>query len=506
MKNKHILLLLTLASVFACGEVTPSTSRPNTSATTTSTRPFASSVDYDLVETKIEDFTFEETEDGYHITRYNYKAKSTTRVVIPETYLDTPIVGIRDGAFVYASGIKKVYIPKTITNIDNGAFVNCGTIERLEVSEENPNYAAKDGSLYTKNLDTFIFCPEGIMSITIPSSVKHLADRAFYRSAIKEIILQDGLESIGAECFSRTKALTELIMPNTVTSIGESLFSYAAKIKTVKLSTSLSKLPKLTFSLCPVIKEITVPGNIKIVDEQAITDNDYLEKVIFEQGVESIGEWGVIRNTFLKEVVLPTSLKTIAANAFNSNDHLTTITLPEGLTTIGDSAFALCPVLPSINIPSTVSSIGQGVVAYNKKLATIDVEDNNPYFKDDEGVLLSKDGKRLLSYPANRVGYTYSIPNSVERIDKEAITYCVRLGYKEEAENINGTLTIPSSVKKIGVSAFAYSNALTEIYYEGTASEFNGIITSEFVEGEVIDTFTNSSVRTIICSDKTISA
>ena len=51
MKSKHILLLLTLASVFACGEVAPSTARPNTSTTTTSTRPFASSVDYDLVET-----------------------------------------------------------------------------------------------------------------------------------------------------------------------------------------------------------------------------------------------------------------------------------------------------------------------------------------------------------------------------------------------------------------------------------------------------------------------
>ena len=505
MKNKHILLLLTLASVFACGEVTPSTSRPNTSTTTTSTRPFASSVDYDLVETKIEDFTFEETEDGYYITRYNYKAKSTTRVVIPETYLDTPIVGIRDGAFVYASGIKKVFISKTLTNIDNGAFVNCGTIEALEVSEKNPNYSAKDGSLYSKNLDTFIFCPEGIMSITIPSSVKHLADRAFYRSAIKEIILQDGLESIGAECFSRTKALTELIMPNTVTSIGESTFSYAAKLKTVKLSTSLTKLPKLTFSLCPVIKEITVPGNIKIVDEQAITDNDYLEKVTFENGVESIGEWGVIRNTFLKEVVLPTSLRTIAANAFNSNDHLTTITLPEGLTSIGDSAFALCPVLPTINIPSTVTSIGQGVVAYNKKLATIDVADNNQHFKDDEGVLLSKDGKRLLSYPANRVGYSYAIPNTVESIDREAMTYCIRLGYQDGKENIAGKLTIPTSVKKIGIKAFGYSSALSEIHYEGTSTEFNKIVVSEFIEGEAVSAFTDSSVRKIICSDGTLS-
>ena len=504
MKNKYILLLLTMASLFACGEVASSSVKPTTSTTTTSTRPIATSVDYDKVETKIEDFMFEETINGYFITRYTYKAKSTTRVVIPDTYLDKPIIGIKDGAFVYASGVEKVYISKNITTIEAGAFVNCNSIKSLEVSSENQYFSAKDGSLYSKSMDTFIFCPEAITSIIIPSSVKHLADRAFYRSSIKEIVLQDGLKTIGTECFSKTKQLTDLIMPDTVTSIGESVFIYAAKIKNVKLSASLTTLPKLTFSLCPLIKEITVPGNIKVVDEQAITDNDYLEKVTFENGVESIGEWSVIRNTFLKEVVLPTTLKTIAANAFNSNDHLTTVTLPEGLTSIGDNAFALCPTLPSINIPSTVSTIGQGFVAYNKKLATIDVAADNKYFKDDDGVLLSKDGTRLLSYPANRSGYSYNIPNTVNSIDREAITYCVRLGYKEEAEGIEGKLVLPASVKNIGANAFAYSSALTEIYYEGSSSDFENVTTYELIEAEAISAFANSSVKKIICSDKVV--
>ena len=156
------------------------------------------------------------------------------------------------------------------------------------------------------------------------------------------------------------------------------------------------------------------------------------------------------------------------------------------------------------NIPSTVSTIGQGFVAYNKKLATIDVAADNKYFKDDDGVLLSKDGTRLLSYPANRSGYSYNIPNTVNSIDREAITYCVRLGYKEEAEGIEGKLVLPASVKSIGANAFAYSSALTEIYYEGSSSDFENVTTYELIEAEAISAFANSSVKKIICSDKVV--
>ena len=44
-----------------------------------------------------------------------------------------------------------------------------------------------------------MFCPEAIESITIPSSVKHLADNAFYRSSIKEVKLGEGLLTIRGE-------------------------------------------------------------------------------------------------------------------------------------------------------------------------------------------------------------------------------------------------------------------------------------------------------------------
>ena len=85
------------------------------------------------------------------------------------------------------------------------------------------------------------------------------------------------------------------------------------------------------------------------------------------------------------------------------------------------------------------------------------------------------------------------------------MTYCIRLGYQDGKENIAGKLTIPTSVKKIGIKAFGYSSALSEIHYEGTSTEFNKIVVSELIEGEAVSAFTDSSVRKIICSDGTLS-
>ena len=74
MKKSFILALLSLTALVSCGGTSSSIS--NKPSSTTSTRPTATSVDYDLVETNINDFMFAPVEGGYKITRYSYKNKS----------------------------------------------------------------------------------------------------------------------------------------------------------------------------------------------------------------------------------------------------------------------------------------------------------------------------------------------------------------------------------------------------------------------------------------------
>ena len=62
-----------------------------------------------------------------------------------------------------------------------------------------------------------------LTSITIPSSVTEIGDRAFAsNSKLKSVTLSEGLKKIGSEVFPST--LTELTLPDSVESISEDAF------------------------------------------------------------------------------------------------------------------------------------------------------------------------------------------------------------------------------------------------------------------------------------------
>lgn len=101
---------------------------------------------------------------------------------------------------------------------------------------------------------------------------------------------------------------------------------------------------------------------------------------------------------------------------FKCNNNATNIEIPDGVTDIMDLAFENCSSLISITIPKTVSRIGKQVFRGCKKLQTIIVACSNKYYKDIDGVLLSKDGKTIIRYPSD---YKASISNSSQAEDNK---------------------------------------------------------------------------------------
>ena len=64
---------------------------------------------------------------------------------------------------------------------------------------------------------------------------------------------------------------------------------------------------------------------------------------------------------------------------------------------------------------------------YAESLQSIEVPDENPHFRSIDGVLYSKDGKKLLFYPPNKGGWSFSVPEPVETIAAFAFCRCERL-------------------------------------------------------------------------------
>lgn len=197
------------------------------------------------------------------------------------------------------------------------------------------------------------------------------------------------------------------------------------------------------------IEELTITGRIHGDDVKTIRSMfgyhnlHYLD--ISDAFIVAGGNYG---SFYYPEVTL---VNTIKQGMFNS-PKLHTIYLPNTLSAIGDHAFEGCTGLTSITIPNSVISIKGSAFKGCTQLTEILVSPNNTNYSDIEGVLTSKDKKRLVAYP-NGKSAQYIIPHSVTDIGENAFNDCKGLT----------SITIPNSVTYIRERAFSNCTSLTSI-------------------------------------------
>ena len=90
-------------------------------------------------------------------------------------------------------------------------------------------------------------------------------------------------------------------------------------------------------------------------------------------------------------------------------------------------------------------------------LEKITVESDNRYYSSVDGVLLNKDGSRLILCPDKR-NDGYRIPETVVTVDAESFKYCKGLKF----------VRIPGSVERIGERAFEGCSSIDWITFEGS--------------------------------------
>lgn len=140
-----------------------------------------------------------------------------------------------------------------------------------------------------------------------------------------------------------------------------------------------------------------------------------------------------------------------AIEYWNGNDDkIKSIIIQNGVESIARAALWGCENLTNISIGADVGSPDKfdDWFVEQRKLETIDVNKNNPYFSSNNGVLFNKDKTELLMYPAGKKDTSYVVPSSVTTIHNQAFQFCTYL------KNI----TIPNSVNDIGYCAFNKSS------------------------------------------------
>ena len=169
--------------------------------------------------------------------------------------------------------------------------------------------------------------------------------------------------------------------------------------------------------------------------------------------VTGIGDYAFESCANLTSITIPDSVTNIGEYAFQSCSNLTSITIPDSVTNIGQRAFLFCKSIKNITILESVQDIGEYAFHSCTSLEKINVATGNKKYVSVNGILFSKDKTKIVCYPANKSGTSYSIPNSVKVIGSAAFRSCSHL------KNI----TIPDSVTSIEHHAFSCCTSLTKV-------------------------------------------
>jgi hypothetical protein len=137
-----------------------------------------------------------ETRISYNVPSWGFKADEYEEFVKMTQRKNTLVINegmktIKEGAFAVFQ-IISVTIPSSVTSIEDRAFYHCDELKAYNVDAANKNYSSLDGVLYNYDKTILLACPNGKAGkCTIPASVTSIAGKAFndsrYNSKLSDI-------------------------------------------------------------------------------------------------------------------------------------------------------------------------------------------------------------------------------------------------------------------------------------------------------------------------------
>ena len=363
------------------------------------------------------------------------KAKGNGNVAhIPSTYNGKTITRILDNAFDGKTKLTKVVIPEGVVEIGKDAFNGCTNLE----------------------------------DITLPSSIRKIGVRAFANIPyISKIIIPEGVEEIGDTAFSGDKNLAEISLPNSLKWIGSNVFS-SEKLKT-KVFNMIQYLGNETNPYLLAYKldsrnlaptSASFNKNTRFIGGSLFEGEKNLAKVTLNEGLYAIGN-SAFRSCPIEDITIPSTVEVIGAYSFSSCAQLKACVINgNSLKNIMHEAFSGAGVLESISIPSSVEEIG--FYAFNEFGSSSELK----YNEKDGGLYL---GNETNPYHALIGLKDYSITSfNIADTCVVLAAQCLR-----DAKGIS-SLSIPTTVKSIGESAFFQMTSLTEATIPSTVEMMGG--------------------------------
>ena len=273
-----------------------------------------------------------------------------------------------------------------------------------------------------------------------------------YRKFIKSVCIESGITSIGAGTLGGLIKAESITIADTVETVGSGAFDSMRSLTSLHIPAGVKEFSEIAIQNCRDLAEVTVDGNNKYYKS--------MDGVLYTKDGSVLIHYPAQKTD--KTFTIPSSVIWIEWCGFDFNDHLTELNIGENVQVFADS------------------------IGLFSKLEKITVASGNQYFTSRDGVLFSKDMKKLLTYPVGKTDTAYSIPDGVETIDSYAFANGLYLETVVISDTVNSiklrafyhnsgmkSITVPKSVTYIGYSAFEGLGNDATIYMEGrTAPEY----------------------------------
>ena len=367
-------------------------------------------------------------------------------IIIPSsvTYnsVSYTVTSIGGSAFDECSSLTSIEIPNSVTSIGTYAFSGCTGLTSVNIMDiaawcniafssniGNPLYYAKH--LYVNNVE--------VTNLVIPEGVTSIGSYTFNGcSSLTSVTIPNSVTSIGEYAFYKCTGLTSVTIPNSVTSIGDRAFNYCSSLTSVEAPAVFFDVPEADWPYyTKILSHVTVIGG-------ELTENALLLINRSYKTLQTLDVSGVTNTEFADE-------------AFKGYYNLQQLVLPAGLQKVGYMMVAGCKNLQSINIPASVEEIEQSAFEDCRSIKSISFGGSSagaPGRLNAPAATASQLKKigNWAFYNAHELQHL-DIPEGVTEIGDGAFYGCT---YLED-------MTLPASVQSIGDNCFALCAKLTKI-------------------------------------------
>ena len=178
----------------------------------------------------------------------------------------------------------------TVTSISASAFANQTSVTSITIPST------------VKSIGEKAFYYAGIKSVSIPSSVTNIGSSAFEGSSITSVTISEGVRTIGSRAFNNCNSLTTVSIPSSVTTIGTLAFNNCDSLTAINVNSSNStyssalgvlfnnsRTTLIQYPAGKIDTDYTVPASVTTIGGFSF-DRCRLQRVVISPNVTNVGE------------------------------------------------------------------------------------------------------------------------------------------------------------------------------------------------------------------------